>query len=70
MKNQNPTVRELYPGLNEEERDEAESVLERYIEIVLGIHERTEAETSENESLNHFPESSVLDKPPTDLEVR
>lgn len=41
-----PTIRDLYPDLNEGQLEEAEENLNRYIEIVLRIFERTEAESS------------------------
>lgn len=34
------SLRELYPDLSEQELEEAEENLERYIELVLRIHER------------------------------
>ena len=46
MGNQNPdkkediTIRNLYPGLNEEQLKEAEENLERYLELSIRIYER------------------------------
>lgn len=39
-----PTLRDLYPNLNEEELSEVEDTLEQYLELVLRIFERVEAE--------------------------
>ncbi|MES2216392.1 MAG: hypothetical protein V4481_03785 [Patescibacteria group bacterium] len=38
------TTRDLYPHLSEEELAEADENLDRYIELVLRIYERLEAE--------------------------
>lgn len=35
-----PTIRDLYPSLNEEQLREAEENLGRYLELVLRIYER------------------------------
>jgi hypothetical protein len=40
-----PTVRDLYPHLNEEELTEVEDTWERYLALVLRIFERLESET-------------------------
>jgi hypothetical protein len=37
---QGPTIRQLYPGLNEEQLKEAEENLERYLELTLRIYDR------------------------------
>lgn len=39
-KQDGPTIRELYPGLNEEQLKEAEENLERYVELALRIYDR------------------------------
>jgi len=39
-----PTIRDLYPHLNEDELREAEDNLQRYFEIALRIHDRLESE--------------------------
>ena len=41
-----PTIRDLYPDYTEEQLQEAEENLERYIELVLRIYERRESEKS------------------------
>jgi len=46
-KDQPPTIRDLYPHFTEEELEEAEDNLERYLILVLGIFERRELEKSE-----------------------
>ncbi len=40
FKEQDITIRDLYPRLNEEQLKEAEENLERYLELVLRIYER------------------------------
>ena len=39
-KEEHITIRDLYPHLNEEQLEEAEENLERYLELVLRIYER------------------------------
>jgi hypothetical protein len=39
-KGQDITIRDLYPHLDEEQLEEAEENLERYLELVLRIYER------------------------------
>lgn len=41
-KNENPTIHDLYPHLNEAQLKEAEENLNRYLEIVLRIYDRIE----------------------------
>jgi hypothetical protein len=43
-RNYDPTLRDLYPHLSEEELAEAEDNLERYLKLVLRLFERMEAE--------------------------
>jgi hypothetical protein len=38
------TIRDLYPHLSEERLQEAEENLERYLEVVLRIYERIQAD--------------------------
>jgi hypothetical protein len=40
-----PTLRDLYPHLNEEQLAEVEDTLERYLALVLRIFERLESQT-------------------------
>jgi hypothetical protein len=40
-----PTIRDLYPGLNEEQLAQVEDSLERYLTLVLRIFERLESAT-------------------------
>ena len=42
-----PTLRDLYPKLNEKELLEVEDTLDRYLLLVLRIYERIEAEGGE-----------------------
>jgi hypothetical protein len=44
MKKHQPTIRDLYPDLTEEESVKAEENMERYLELVLRIFERLESE--------------------------
>jgi len=37
-----PTIRDLYPHLNESELAQAEDNLDRYLNLILGVFERTE----------------------------
>ena len=39
-----PTLRDLYPDLTDEELEEAEENLQGYLDVVLRIYERLEAE--------------------------
>jgi hypothetical protein len=41
-----PTLRDLYPNLTDDELREAEENLARYLELVLRIYKRLEAERS------------------------
>lgn len=41
---QTPTIKDLYPHLNDAELLEAEDNLKKYLELVLRIFERSEAE--------------------------
>jgi hypothetical protein len=43
-----PTLRDLYPRLNEKELLEAEDTLDRYLLLVLRIYERIEEEGGDN----------------------
>lgn len=38
--NSQPTIRELYPGLNDAQLKEAEDNLERYLQLALRVYER------------------------------
>lgn len=40
-----PTLRDLYPNLNDEQLDEVEDTWERYLALVLRIFERLESQT-------------------------
>ncbi len=40
-----PTIRNLYPDLNDEQLAEVEDSLERYLALVMRIFERLESET-------------------------
>lgn len=40
-----PTIRDLYPDLNDEELAEVDDTLERYLALVLRIFERLESQT-------------------------
>ena len=40
-----PTIRDLYPGLDDDQLAEVEYTLERYLALVLRIFERLESET-------------------------
>jgi len=42
--NEAPTIRDLYPNLTDQELEEAEDNLERYLILVLSIFERRELE--------------------------
>jgi hypothetical protein len=44
-KNPAPTIRDLYPGLSDDQLAEVEYTLERYLALVLRIFERVESET-------------------------
>lgn len=44
-----PTLRDLYPHLNEEQLAEVEDTWERYLALVLRIFERLESETDARE---------------------
>jgi hypothetical protein len=44
-KNPGPTIRDLYPHLNEEQLAEVEDTWERYLALVLRIFERLESQT-------------------------
>jgi hypothetical protein len=46
-----PTIRDLYPDLNEEQLAEVEDSLERYLALVLRIFERLESATDAREHL-------------------
>ena len=39
-----PTLRDLYPDLTDEELEEAEENLQGYLDVVLRIYERLQAE--------------------------
>ena len=41
-----PTIRDLYPGLTDEQLAEVEDSLERYLALVMRIFERLEAESN------------------------
>ena len=41
-----PTIRDLYPDYTEEQLQEAENNIERYLELVLRIYERRELKNS------------------------
>lgn len=41
------TIRDLYPGLTDEELQEADENLERYVELVLRIYERIRSDPVE-----------------------
>ena len=41
----NPTLRDLYPHLNDEQLAEVEDTFERYLALVLRIFERLEIQT-------------------------
>lgn len=41
------TIRDLYPGLTDEELQEADENLERYVELVLRIYERIRSDPAE-----------------------
>ncbi len=55
-----PTIRELYPHLNEDQLREAEDNLQRYFEIALRIYERLESEKNlvDNQSFDGPTERS------------
>ena len=44
-KNPAPTIRDLYPHLNDEQLAEVEDTWERYLALVLRIFERLESQT-------------------------
>jgi hypothetical protein len=46
-KTEAPTIRDLYPRLTDQELEEAEDNLERYLMLVLSIFERRELEKAE-----------------------
>jgi len=46
-KKQAPTIRDLYPNLNDQQLEEAEDNLERYLILALSIFERRELEKAE-----------------------
>jgi len=47
-----PTIRDLYPDLNEEQLAEVEDSLERYLAVVLRIFERLESQTDLSAPVN------------------
>ncbi|MEW6159574.1 MAG: hypothetical protein AB1813_19270 [Verrucomicrobiota bacterium] len=61
MEKADPTLRNLYPGYSDEELEVAEDNLNRYLELVLQIHDRLEAEqelaAKDKSSLTRFPDS-------------
>jgi len=64
-----PTIRDLYPNLTSEEQKEAESALEGYVETVLNIYERLQAEGKEGELLSHLQDWQSRNEVPTDSAV-
>lgn len=57
-----PTLRKLYPQLNEEQLQDAEANLERYLELALRIYERLqiEAEASQSKPLTESAKNPTL----------
>ena len=53
MKN-TPTIRDLYPHLNDEQLAEVEETWDRYLELVLRIFERSESEGKLNSIFEKF----------------
>jgi hypothetical protein len=58
------TIRDLYPGLSEAELKAAEENLDRYLELIVRIHERMEFERSNSESTRGLDQefSAVYDE--------
>ena len=48
-----PSIRELYPDLSSDQQEEAQYSLQRYVELIFQIYERTEAEGSVEETMNN-----------------
>lgn len=64
MKNDSfPTIRDLYPHLSEGELAKAEENLDRYLEIVLRIFERLEAERQMSEGKLTYPRGTLSSIP-------
>ncbi len=51
-----PTLRDLYPDLNDEQLAEVEDTWERYLALVLRIFERLESQT--DSSANHLTQKA------------
>lgn len=49
-----PTIRDLYPHLNDEQLAEVEEAWDRYLELVLRIFERLESEGRLDSILKKF----------------
>ena len=47
-KNDSPTIEELYPSFNSDERTEAEDNLKRYLSLIWRIYKRLRREDPEN----------------------
>ncbi len=57
-----PSLKELYPGLNEAELEAAEDTLEQYIEVVLRIFNRLQSEREAllPSTLTHLEKESTM----------
>ena len=58
--NKNPSIKDLYPELNDEELKEAEKNLKRYADLVLRMYRRISSDPVALQELEKLTESDPL----------